>query len=162
MISKDDDTQYTVESFNQENILYVIKINEDGKIASCSCSYFKFNSAVCKHMYLLKRHINVEVEVLSRMETLLSQAPILVLADTSVNNNISGSVSSQDVEHSILKRNIRLELNSFDISKEALMQSVTMTFLTMSIKKFKEDSFNISLIITVVGGVTGGGGDDGW
>ncbi|EIE89398.1 hypothetical protein RO3G_14109 [Rhizopus delemar RA 99-880] len=89
-------------------------------------------------MYLLKRHINVEVEVLSRMETLLSQAPILVLADTSVNNNISGSVSSQDVEHSILKRNIRLELNSFDISKEALMQSVTMTFLTMSIKKFKE------------------------
>ncbi|KAG1157162.1 hypothetical protein G6F36_014266 [Rhizopus arrhizus] len=96
------------------------------------------------------------------METLLSQAPILVLADTSVNNNISGSVSSQDVEHSILKRNIRLELNSFDISKEALMQSVTMTFLTMSIKKFKEDSFNISLIITVVGGVTGGGGDDGW
>ncbi|KAG1608501.1 hypothetical protein G6F46_011501 [Rhizopus delemar] len=101
IISKDGDTQYTVESFNQENILYVVKINEDGKIASCSCSYFNFNSAVCKHMYLLKRHINVEVEVLSRMEILLSQAPIPVLADTSVNNDISDSVSSQDVERFI-------------------------------------------------------------
>ncbi|KAG1049846.1 hypothetical protein G6F43_007851 [Rhizopus delemar] len=93
MISKDGDTQYTVESFNQENILYVVKINEDGKIASCSCCYFKFNSAVCKHMYLLKRHINVEVEVLSRMKTLLSQASIPVPANTSINNNISDSVS---------------------------------------------------------------------
>ncbi|EIE86565.1 hypothetical protein RO3G_11276 [Rhizopus delemar RA 99-880] len=101
IISKDGDTQYTVESFNQENILYDVKINEDGKIASCSCSYFNFNSAVCKHMYLLKRHINVEVEVLSRMEILLSQAPIPVLADTSVNNDISDSVSSQDVERFI-------------------------------------------------------------
>jgi hypothetical protein len=44
-------------------------------------------------MYLLERHINVEVEVLSRMETLLSQASIPVLADTSVNNDISDSVS---------------------------------------------------------------------
>ncbi|KAG1046684.1 hypothetical protein G6F43_010839 [Rhizopus delemar] len=120
MISNDGDTQYTVESSNQENILYVVKINEDGKIASCSCSYFKFNSAVCKHMYLLKRPINVEAVVLSRMETLLSKAHIPVLADTSVNNNISDSVSFQDVEHSILKRNIRLELDSLGHLKRSI------------------------------------------
>ncbi|KAG0745721.1 hypothetical protein G6F57_007065 [Rhizopus arrhizus] len=102
MISKDGDTQYTVESFNQENILYVVK----------------FNSAVCKHMYLLKRHIHVEV--LSRMETLVSQASIPVLANTSVNNIISDSVSSQDAELSILKRNIQLELDSFRYPKRSI------------------------------------------
>jgi signal recognition particle GTPase len=125
MISKDGDTQYTVESFNQETILYIVKINEDGKIVSCSCCYFKFNSAVCKHMYLLKRHINIEVEVLSRMETLLSQASIPVLAATSINNNISDSVSSQDVErdHDILDnvykrlKEIRQIIDSADNSR---------------------------------------------
>jgi len=71
-------------------------------------------------MYLLKRHIHVEVEVLSRMETLLSQASIPVLADASVNNNISDSVSSQDVERSILKRNIRLVLDSFRHLKRSI------------------------------------------
>ncbi|KAG1514525.1 hypothetical protein G6F53_003602 [Rhizopus delemar] len=138
MISKDGDTQYTVESFNQENILYVVKINEDGKIASCSCSCFNFNSAVCKHMYLLKRHINVEVEVLSRMETLLSQAPIPVLADASVNNNISDSVSSHDVEHSILKRNIRLELDSFRHLKRSINAISDHDILDNVYKKLKE------------------------
>ena len=71
-------------------------------------------------MYLLKRHIHVEVEVLSRMETLLSQASIPVLADASVNNNISDSVSSQDAERFILKRNIRLELDSFRHLKRSI------------------------------------------
>jgi hypothetical protein len=137
MISKDGDTHYTVESFNQENILYVIKINEDGKITSCSCCYFKFNSAVCKHMYLLKRHIHVEVEVLSRMETLLSQASIPVLANTSVNNNISGSVPSQDVELSILKRNIRLELDSFRYPKRSITAISDHDILDNIYKKLK-------------------------
>ncbi|KAG1450582.1 hypothetical protein G6F46_001680 [Rhizopus delemar] len=138
MISKDSDIQYTVESFNQENIVYVVKINEDGKIASCSCSYFKFNSAVCKYMYLLKRHINVEVEVLSRMETLLSQAHIPVLADTSVNNDISDSISSQDVEHSTLKRNIRLELDSFRHLKRSINAINDHDILDNVYKKLKE------------------------
>ncbi|KAG1573839.1 hypothetical protein G6F50_002496 [Rhizopus delemar] len=138
MISKDGDTQYTVESFNQENILYVVKINEDGKSASCSCSYFKFNSAVCKHMYLLQRHINIEVEVLSRMKTLLSQAPIPVLADTSVNDDISYNVSSQDVEHSILKRNIRLVLDSFRHLKRSINAINDHDILDNVYKKLKE------------------------
>ncbi|KAG0738724.1 hypothetical protein G6F29_002837 [Rhizopus arrhizus] len=137
MISKDGDTQYTVESFNQETILYIVKINEDGKIASCSRCYFKFNSAVCKHMYLLKKHINVEVEVLSKMESLLSQVFIPVLADASVNNNISDCVSSQDVERSILKRNIRLELDSFQHLKRSITAISDPDILDNVYKKLK-------------------------
>jgi hypothetical protein len=137
MISKDGDAQYTAKSFNQENILYVVKINEDGKIASCSRCYFKFNSAVCKHMYLLKKHINVEVEVLSRMESLLSQVSIPVLADASVNNNISDSVYSQDVERSILKRNIRLELDSFRHLKRSITAISDPDILDNVYKKLK-------------------------
>ncbi|KAG0739261.1 hypothetical protein G6F57_011877 [Rhizopus arrhizus] len=138
MISKDGDTQYTVESFNQETILYIAKINEDGKIVSCSCCYFKFNSAVCKHMYLLKRHINIEVGVLSRMETLLSQASIPALAATSINNSISDSVSSQDVERSILKRNIRLELDSFRHLKRNITAISDHDILDNVYKRLKE------------------------
>ncbi|KAG1147576.1 hypothetical protein G6F37_001447 [Rhizopus arrhizus] len=138
MISKDGDAQYTTKLFNQENILYVVKINEDRKIASCSPCYFKFNSVVCKHMYLLKKHISVEVDVLSRMETLLSQASIPILADASVNNNISDSVSSQDVERSILKRNVRLELDSFRHLKRSITAISDHDILDNVYKKLKE------------------------
>ncbi|KAG1042333.1 hypothetical protein G6F43_011928 [Rhizopus delemar] len=123
MISNDGDTQYTVESFNQENILYVVKINEDGKIASCSCSYFKFNSAL---------RFSQEWKPCSH------QASIPVLADTSVNNGIFDSVSSQDVEHSILKRNIRLELDSFRHLKRSINAINDHDILDNVYKKLKE------------------------
>ncbi|EIE87997.1 hypothetical protein RO3G_12708 [Rhizopus delemar RA 99-880] len=64
---------YNVESFSQEDIMHTVQINEAGNIASCSCCYFKFNSRACKHMLLLKRHANILVENVSRMETLLSK-----------------------------------------------------------------------------------------
>ncbi|KAG1043309.1 hypothetical protein G6F43_011677 [Rhizopus delemar] len=54
------------------------------------------------------------------MENLLSQAPIPVLANTSVDNDISDSVSSQHVERSILKRNTRLEFDSFRHLKRSI------------------------------------------
>ncbi len=89
-------------------------------------------------MYLLKRHINIEVGVLSRMETLLSQASIPALAATSINNSISDSVSSQDVERSILKRNIRLELDSFRHLKRNITAISDHDILDNVYKRLKE------------------------
>lgn len=88
-------------------------------------------------MYLLKRHISIEVEVLSSMETLLFQASIPALANTSVNNNMSDSVSSQDVERSILKRNTRLELDSFRHIKRSITAISGHDMLNNIYKKLK-------------------------
>ncbi|KAG1519297.1 hypothetical protein G6F52_008755 [Rhizopus delemar] len=111
MITKESETTYNVESFSQEDIMYTVQINEAGNIASCSCCYFKFNSRACKHMFLLKRHANILVENVSRMETLLSELDASsipkneLLAPTAENDSSINATS-------ILKTDIKLNLDS--------------------------------------------------
>ncbi|KAG1638810.1 hypothetical protein G6F44_008456 [Rhizopus delemar] len=136
MITKESETTYNVESFSQEDIMYTVQINEAGNIASCSCCYFKFNSRACKHMFLLKRHTSIQVENVSRMETLLSELGASsipeneLLAPTAENDsNINAT--------SILKRDIKLELDSLRHLKRSINAINDYEFLTDISKRLK-------------------------
>jgi hypothetical protein len=141
MITKESETTYNIESFREEDIMYAVQINEAGNIASCSCCYFKFNSRACKHMFLLKRHTSIQVENVPRMEILLSELGASsipeneLLAPTAENDsNINAT--------SILKRDIKLELDSLRHSKRSINAISDYEFLTdisKRLKAIKED-----------------------
>lgn len=141
MISKESEKVYNVESFEQVDIVYRVWIKDVGEI-SCSCSYFKFNSQACKHMYLLKRKTKNEVEVVSRMETLLAAiaepSTTSVISETSVappEQNKDGSISLD-----VLKRNLKLEIDSFRHLKRNVtaMREGDREDVELILKKLKE------------------------
>lgn len=139
MINQVDENQYNVESFTQEDIMYSVLIgSESGRISSCSCSYFKFNHRVCKHMFLLKRKINIPVLAVSRMETLLRVNNLVGdvgdVADVETSNTLNDSRS----DISVLKRNIKLELDSFRHLKRNINSINDRDLLENVFKKLKE------------------------
>ncbi|KAG1465369.1 hypothetical protein G6F46_000050 [Rhizopus delemar] len=115
MITKKSEITHNVESFSQKDIMYTVQINEAGKIASCPCYYFKFNSRAFENV--------------SIMETLLSELGASsipeneFLASTAENNsNINAT--------SILKRDIKLDLDSLHHLKRRINAISDYEFLT--------------------------------
>lgn len=53
-----DSGDWFVESFINENSAYVVFVDEDKVVQSCTCFYFKRNQSNCKHMHLLCIQVN--------------------------------------------------------------------------------------------------------
>ena len=44
-----------VKSLTNENVKYIISLDDEGLISSCTCEYMSTNFLVCKHIYLVSR-----------------------------------------------------------------------------------------------------------
>jgi hypothetical protein len=142
MISQENATAYNVESFSQEDIMYTVQINDSGKIASCSCCYFKLKSSACKHMYLLKRHTSIPIETLSRMEVLLAELGPPSVPEIELSTSTNEDTNSNNNDISILKRDIKLDLDSLRHLKRSINAISDYEFLqdiSKRLKEFRED-----------------------
>ena len=53
-------------SFTNENVKYIITLNDEGLISSCTCEYMSTNFLVCKHMCLVPRILGYIISFDSR------------------------------------------------------------------------------------------------
>ncbi|KAI9485536.1 MAG: hypothetical protein EXX96DRAFT_613404 [Benjaminiella poitrasii] len=76
---------YVVESFEEEDITYQIKVI-DGEIRSCECQYFRYRRKACEHMFLLKlynRSLNMFTEEAQQLQTVATNINTIESAESS-------------------------------------------------------------------------------
>lgn len=136
---------WIVESFVSEDNLYVIPVDENHEVRSCSCFYFRRHQRACKHMHLLCLHVSefslVTVVPLNVSSLPLDDATVASSSRVDTSDETVSSTTTTATTLSLLRRAVDYE----NIMHHNNNDLLTMTYIdneeAQELLKKYEDAF---------------------